>query len=222
MNAPENLTWSQFVALVNGMLTVDSDRSGVETYRLAQIRQGVIQLQTLIDGYRLNHETVYDPSDFVTEGHASRGVKPPQSANIEVSYCKLVEDSNGVKRTHRHPTKPFDWSERFKLIHGRVAVNDGHALVSIDRQGYTFYIYPEVFDGFLVSMHWDGLKLDFKDDEETPFDEAAAGAVAEFVKGQIEREVNRDIAMHDSHMKTYSMKLPLLFTREKEKRELKV
>jgi hypothetical protein len=236
---PQNYTWAQFVDAVLGMLTVDASRLGsgfleVTTvnglrrlqagdYRLAMLRQGVIQLQGVMESYRLNHETLYLPStDLVTEGCASRGVKPPQSVIRDVWLAQIHTDATtGQQSCTRFPTRAWPWEDRFSLVNGKVPVNDGQGVFCIDPQGYTFYVYPEVFDCWMLSIHWDGLKLDFKDAEETPFDEATVGAVAEYVKAKISREVEHDTALHDSYMRTFGMAAQRIYTREREKSQMK-
>ena len=216
------MTWTAFSDLVETLLGIDKDRVGAEAYTPAMIRQGVIELQMLVDGYKLNHETLYVPSDdLVLEGMASRGVKPPQSAIRDVWLCEswLDDDDDRTKST-RYLVERCNWQDRFSLIHGTADMSNGRGLYCVDPQGYTFYIYPGLdSDDWVVSMHWDGLKIDFADAEETQLDEACALAVAEFVKAKIAREIDHDTPTHDSYMRTSRMKMQQLWVGKRDERE---
>ena len=219
---PSNLLWGDFVTMVTQLTGLEGQRvgSGVENLRLLYIRQAVMQLQGAIDQYRVNHETVYQPQDFVTEGAASRFVKPPQSVIRNVFLYKTCTDARtGDAQAVRWDTDPWPWSDRFALVKGTVAVNNNRGRICIDPQGYTGYVYPEVFDCWLMSIHWDGLKLEFQDQDETPFDEATAGAVALFVKAHMKTEVQdrEGLPMFQELMKEFRLQFPILNVREREK-----
>ena len=213
-------TWGQFVCAVNDLLTIDAPggRSGIDAYRTGLIRTAVIKLQNIIPTYRNGHETVYLPQDLVTEGRASLGVKVPGAA-VEDAYLCATESRGGSGKVGcvRFPLIPFEWENRFQLINGEIQYGGDYGYIAMDPRGYKFYVWPECFDGWMLSLFWSGLKLDFKDDELTPFDEDMVLAVADFVKGYIAREVERDIPMHDSYIRSYEGAKPLLFANAREK-----
>jgi len=47
-----------------------------------------------------------------------------------------------------------------------------------------------------LELNWDGVKLDFADNDRTPFDEPMTLCVADYVKGQIAKHVERDTMMY--------------------------
>lgn len=193
-------------------LSINARRQGIDKIRTMYIRQSVIQLQSLIPEFRIGHETVYYPCDLVIDGHASKGVKPPESLIRDMWICRVggrEADANPHSTTNppvesrkcdRYPVKPMEWADRHDIIEGRVAVNGGSGVSCIDPGSYTFYVYPEIFDCYVLSVFWDGLKLDFKDNEETPFNEMMADAVALFVQGRLARVVDHDLSMFGSYM----------------------
>lgn len=196
----EGYTWKEFTDAVTDMLTVDGTRLGLEAYRVAVIRQGVIDLQSYIPKYRTGQETIYRRSDVVMEGKASRGVKPPNSC-IHDAYLTHIDYRNNAAR---FPVRGnFPWGDRFALVYGKVPLNDGHGVMAVEPSGYTFYVFPFIGDDWVLSVFWDGIKRDFKDDEEVPFDEPAVGAVAEFVKAKVAREADGNLSMHDSYRASY-------------------
>ena len=257
MEPVNNYTWGTFVTAVKGMLTIDADRSGVNTYTAAMIRQAVIDLQSFIPAYQQNHETLYYSCDFVLEGYASRAVKPPASRIYQMFH--INDCGNGC--VSRRIMDPYPWQDRFALVHGSVILNtpgpaEGYAggvvpwqpygapgffsegyypnryslttsgnvalnnrpKYTMDPDGYTFYVYPEVTGSHFVSMFWTGVKINFADGEFTPFDEGMVMAVAEFVKGKIAREINHDIEGHNSYMTTYGAMRSRLYIDANEKK----
>lgn len=212
-------TWAEFVAEVKKLLPIEAQRIGVGAtdYLTSLIRQGVIDLQRVIPGFTVNHETIYNPNDLVREGYAMRGVKPPQSAFRDLSIFRIPEDhTEEVIRRHgiAHP-----WSGRFDLISGDVPTNDDKARYCIDPQGYTFYVYPMNEDeDWLVSLFWDGQKLDFQDDEQVPFSEAAALAVSYFVQAKTSMTADDSIQNKDAYMRDYELQKPKLYLDDKAKR----
>lgn len=192
----DHYTWKQFKAVVMGFLPVDANRLGAETYNESLLRQGVIHFQSLIPALKINHEAIYHPSDLTVDGRASRGTKPPQSTIKDIWLFETNPDDRSKGK--RHPVTEIPWSRRFELINGTAGVAS-EALICVEPGGdHSFYIYPEVFDGWLVSMFWDGAKLDFKEEEQVPFTEQLALTVAEFMRAKIEREVKRDLSMANS------------------------
>lgn len=202
------MTWKEFKDQVDALLGEDANRMGAETLVPMIVRLAVLDAQRLVPRFRINHETVYYAGDLVVEGLASRGVFPPEAVVRDMYLCRKNDDDDWV----RHPVTWHDWEDRYELTNGLVQANDGFAKVARDRSDYTFYVYPFVEDCQRLSVHWDGRKLEFKDDEETPFDERLSQPVADYVKARIFREFDRDIQGHDSFMKSYTRALALIYT----------
>jgi hypothetical protein len=93
-------------------------------------------------------------------------------------------------------------------------------LYAPDPQGNQFYLYPKLEGDFILSVHWDGRKVDFQDDELVPFDQDAAQAVADYCKAKIALEVDRDPARSKDFMTEYLVKRTNLYLRNKDKARL--
>lgn len=211
-------TWAEYVAEVKKLLPIEAQRLGVGStdYLTSLIRQGVMDLQRVIPGYQINHETIYYPSDLVREGMAMRGVKPPQSAFKDLSLFRL--DAN-LATDARYQGVSHAWKDRFDLIYGRTASNDGKARFSIDPEGYTFYVYPVPEDEtWCVSMFWNGQKMNFKDDEQVPFPEQSALAVSYFVLARTSSMVEDNLQQKLDYQRDYELQKPKLFIDDKERR----
>lgn len=220
-------TWKTFREKVLELMPVNAQRKGVgqsvDTYLTAIIRQGVIRLQTAIDSLRRNHECIYELTDLAQEGCAMAGVKPPESVQRNVFWVKLeTDESTGDVTCTRYPITIYPWGNRYALINGNSPETCHSGLMAIAPDGYKFYVYPTPPDGecWRLSMFYDGLKLDFRDAEEVPFDEMVAGAVSEFASAHIAMQAERDIVLRDSHMREYNRMTSLIHVREKEKRSL--
>lgn len=211
-------TWAEFIAEVKKLLPIDAARVGVgaEDYLTSLIRQACIDLQRVVPGFCINHETIYYPNDVAREGMAVRLVKPPQSKFRGLSIFKLKD---GVVDSRYHAV-PHPYENRFDLINASVAVNDGDARYSIDHAGYTLYAYPIPNDDtdWYISMFWDGQKLDFQDGEHVPFTEAAALAVSYFVRKETHQEVEAALPESARSDVKYREQKTKLYLDDKERR----
>lgn len=101
---------------------------------------------------------------------------------------------------NRYPASTYPWANRYDLIEGSVCFNAGQALVSFDPNSLYFYVGPIVLaedsDGknHYFELNWDGVKIDWDDDEQTTMDEQSTACVAEFVQSQFYRHIDRDLA----------------------------
>jgi hypothetical protein len=191
--------WEQFRAEVGALLTVDSNRLGGGDFVSLMVRQGCINLQSHIQKYRLSNESLLLPGDFIQEGKAARAVLPEDAVLTGISLIKLNDDGS----FNRYDCVKHDWKLRHELTFGYTPLNDGNPRYAIDPEGYTFYIYPALEDGMMLALNWNGIKVDYRDDEEVPFDEGAVMAVAEFVKAKCAREFQNDVNMHNSYWTTF-------------------
>lgn len=226
---PDYYTWSQFKDAVKKLCPLDSIRKGVgtsaEDFFEGNLRQAVIHIQSVIEQFRLNHETVYQLSDFVQEDKALRSVKPPESIIRDVFMARTTDEGTADQLTQRFSCVVYDWKDRFDLVHGNEYVDDNRPRIAIDPAGYTFYLYPAPPSDdtacWVVSMFWDGLKLNFKDCEQTPFNEMMAACVANYIKAQIALDVEKSKENYEVYMGQFNRMKPLLYVNEKEKAALK-
>lgn len=210
-------TWSEFVGEVKKLLPIESQRVGVNAtdYLNSLIRQAVIDLQRVVPGFCIGHETIYYKADMVQEGSASRFVLPPQCKFRDMTMFTDLDDGS----CQRNPVKHFSWDDRFALIEGSVAVNSGVGFCSVDMAGKTAYVYPTPIDEeWNVSFFWDGTKLDFKDEEQVPLTEAAALAVSYFVKGHTSLEAEDNASSMSAYLALYAQQKTKLYLDWKDSR----
>ncbi len=218
-------TWGEFTDACRALMPMENqrlglqDEDGVDGFITRNIRLAVIDLQNYVTTYRKNHETIYYPQDFVTEGFASKAVAPPHAHIKEIWFINNKADDAG---NFRYPATRMDYGQRFELINGIKLLPDQHGRIAFDDAGYNFYAYPVVGDGWVLSVFWDGMgvgnvKLDFQTDELVPFEEDCAECVADYVKSKIAREVDKDMQMYGSYRDSFMSKRRDLYLRNKDK-----
>lgn len=215
-------TWSQFVAAVMGLLPVDSKRLGpVQPYIANILRLAVIELQNLIPAYRKYHETLYQASDFIGEGFASRTSLPPQARvrDAFLVYYERNREGQAQPSCRRFQLADFPWANRMQLVNSRIALNENEGKICFDPQATSFYVYPCVRDTQNVSVFWEGLKINFQDNELTPFDEQMTLVVADYCKMLISRTIDKDLALAESYETSYKAGRSLLFLQLKDRGE---
>ena len=240
---PDFYTWLKFKEEVLALMPQDSNRLGMDDYLPRLIREAVIDLQQFIPSYRRRHESLYFDADLVRDGGASVGTLPPHSEVTSVWYCN-VEDAHGT----RVPVVKWDWEKRFEMVqsHGDAGVfgmdvmaltassvaaielinrlptsksaRHPHGYMATDPQGQTFYLSPYLPAGWVLSVNWNGRKLEFVDGENVPFDEGASFAVAAWAKSKIAMEVDRDPNRSSEFMREYILKRTNLYIELKDKK----
>lgn len=213
-------TWSSYVAAIQSLLPKDAQRLGpVQPYIAQLIRNGVIELQTFIPAYQMNHETLFHPTDFAPEGYAARAAFPPQAKIRDAYIVSYNQDSSGKYLTSckRFPLTKVSWNMRMALVDGKVAINGNHPCIAIDPQTETFYIYPALKDGQDVSIFWDGKKINFQAQEITPFDEESVLVIADYLKARLSREVDGDLPLEQSYQQSYMTGRSLLYLNTKDR-----
>jgi hypothetical protein len=215
-----------------------ADASSV--YYRNQIRQAVLDLCNFIDEYNKNNETIYFESDLTTDGEASVGTLPP-FAEFESAWYYSTD------RLVRFPVKQVPWEHRFEMASkefwdrlncdyvvltaassAALAMADTIAMLksagrqkagamAISPRHDQFYVFPQVTGEWILSLFWNGQKLDYAPQELVPFGEEAAQAVAWWVQAQFAKYVDRDSARAADLMRDYNMKRSNLYTRTKQK-----
>lgn len=141
------------------------------------MRQAVIDIQSHIILYRAGHQTNYALADVAAEGSTSKGNLPGGMVMRDAYFVTVNADGSCVQA----PMTLYDWGKRFNLINNAECINDADYKLSLNPECTQFYVYPALDDNHEVSIFWDGLKSDFQDSDTTPFDDACALAVAEYV-----------------------------------------
>lgn len=98
---------------------------------------------------------------------------------------------------------PIPWSERFtySAFKDGCASKDDPAVMAIDPETYSFFLWPKLDATHTLSVFWNGLKFEFADSDTVPFDESVQQAVSKFVLAryylQVEHDA-REASMHEA------------------------
>lgn len=191
------MTWSEFVASVRDRITVDADRLGpIQAGITRKIQDAVRDLQVFITGYREGHETLFNVADMTVYGSA-HAAPLPSGARPREAYVYTASNTCAQR-----PVYPFPWDQRNELK--CAAVPGVETYMAIDPYAKQFVLYPALAEGQVLQLWWDGVKTTFVDTDQVPFDELAAEAAAAYVKAYIAKEVDRDPAMSNEHLRDYS------------------
>lgn len=97
------------------------------------------------------------------------------------------------------------WSEKYNWNYLRTGCEstDTPAMIAIDKQAYSFYLWPQLEAGLTAVLTWSGLKFDFADGDTVPFDESAQQAVREFVLSRLLRQTEQDRLLSQEHERAY-------------------
>ena len=219
------MKWSDFHAAVMALIGPESERAGNELALAGWIKSALSDLQDKVDALTVGHETIYRESDMVQDGCCSRGVFP--SGLIQMNDVWVIRGGDvdageeADDASARWPVLTEEWGRRMEFIHGTDGFFDSARLIP-DPQGITFYMWPALSEAerYFLSVHWNGKKLEFSDDEETPFDDDVAAAVAEWVLAHSRRSVEGDLQAYASHMQSYGLRRRDLYVSKNRRRAI--
>lgn len=100
----------------------------------------------------------------------------------------------------RYSLESHEWKDRHELIEAAVAMTGAKGFISIDPNSQDFLTFPQVPVGedsnnrtWRVEINWSGIKLEWDENDTTPFDELAVNSVAEHVTSWFRRAVDNDL-----------------------------
>lgn len=190
------MTWAEFIVKVKDLMPVESVRQNTQTYLTALIRQAAVDLQRHILFYREGQQTFYTDEDVVTTSLASVGNLPNQAHIIDI-FLKGVGYN-----CCRTPVMNYPWGNRHDLWCGHPNLTTSPC-IAIDPYAKEFTLFPALDADNELEVNWDGLKIDFDDDDEVTFDEPAALPVSSYALAHIYRKVRNDMEKYGSFMLDY-------------------
>lgn len=110
----------------------------------------------------------------------------------------------------RYPLNLIRWTNRHELIEAAISMSGSSGFITFDPNSDTFISFPQVPVGpddndrtWSVEINWDGIKLEWDDNDTTPFDDEAVDGVAEYVNAWFLRLVDSDFQGADAAMKAH-------------------
>lgn len=181
-------TWLRFTDSVKDLMAGDYQIANLQSFLLANLRQGVIDIQRYVPEYGVGHETTFLPGDLRLEGSAHRGC-----LNHELTELVHVEFVDKEDECARRLVWVEPWKNRQDLICGCRTESDFAGIAFNISTGH-FYVYPAIPEGYKLIMEWNGMKRVFEDGDCVPFDESMAQVVADYLRWRIKRDLDHDMA----------------------------
>ena len=183
-------------------------RHGIQTLIDRLMRAAVADLQRLIPYYQTDHVDLVSAATLTARGYCSAGVFPEGEVNA-VRVIKL----NGATPDYANfrELTELPWASRWDAIAGSLAYPTSGIL--IDPRVREYLVLPALTSTEVLEISWLGIKRDFADAEETPFDEDEADAVADYVKARIARQIDNDLQMAGSYENSYRSARKALYLR---------
>lgn len=213
------MTYSEFVDAVLEEMGPDGTRRGIEDMRTRAIRDAVIDLQRFIRAYRQGHTTTYQEADLEAIGYAHLGTLASQAkpkafyivSTGETEEEGTTDDPNIV----RNRLDFVAWSDRREAMIARQYDSRAY-LYAVSPFSTQFMVHPLVNDETYLKVVWDGLKMDFEDDDDVPWPEWAAEAVAAYVKWRIVSRIDKRPDLARDEYAAYALKRLSLYREQLE------
>lgn len=193
------MTWSEFNTAVRVHLVAHNRRQGIQDLIDALIKAATIDLQGAIRQLRVGHTTVYPPSRFTTDGYAGKSYFTP-NAFVTQAFARNPDDTS-EQYPYRLVTEP---DQRIAIAEG--SVPHGERWIAVDSVKGEFRVFPNPReDDSSVVLVWTGIKSDYEDDDDVPFDDTVVLATAEFVQARLSRVVDQDLDLARSYAGSYTL-----------------
>lgn len=150
---------------------------------------------------------VVDADTITLHTNAQGAIDNENRVDISADGSGTTTLKYGLKR---YPLNLVRWTDRHELIEAAVAMSGSSGFISFDPNSSTFLTFPQVPVGpddndrtWHVEINWDGVKLEWDDADETPFDDEAVDGVAEYVNAWFLRLVDSDMPGAEAAMKSH-------------------
>jgi hypothetical protein len=195
--------WSEFNTAVRNFLPAHGRRQGIQTFIDTLIKAGVADVQQSVEFYQTGHQDIIGPDLVTTDGYASIGDLP--AGQIQTArMAKYDPEAELLRRGIYLGLKQIGWENNLRMRGGELAAYVGR--IAIDRVNRKYCVVPAINANSRLVLEWNGVKRDFGNDDETPFDDDVAEAVADFVLSRVSRQIDRDLNLANSYAGSYVLK----------------
>jgi len=113
-----SMTWQNFLAGVNACLGPESNRRGLEAFRLQHMTNALVELQKFVPSMRQGNSTQYLAANLTQESQAMVGILPAGAkAKAFYIYSNATTDDPNCKR---YKLDPYPWSRRQEILCGQL------------------------------------------------------------------------------------------------------
>lgn len=173
-------TWSEFKQRVNLLLEGEAGRIGVENSVLIRMKAGLRELQRLIPELVPVRVMSFGSEDVYKWGEGSTGCFRSKQP---IERIVLVKTGTGSFVSEI----PLLTTGHFRSLMSGQEIG----LIYQPSDG-TFFVHPSVEHGNELQFFYRECFCDFSDTDEVPYGDLEENAVAEYVRSNLERVINRD------------------------------
>lgn len=178
-----------------------------------EMRAAAIDLQTYVTAFTAGHTGTFEEADMEQDGSASAAWLPD---NLRLRAARLIDETRDGLET---PCVATAWEERIEKL---VRSLDRAARVAVDPKGRRFMVSPAlVADSLSLVLEFEGVKLDFEDEDCVPFDEDSAQAAAAYVNAALAQEWGEAIAQAAVWRQTYIEKRTNLYLKHRARAQVR-
>jgi|GEM_PF-4462763 len=182
------MNWANFKNLVKSLMPGDAMRQNCSAIIDLHTKVGVRHIQRLVPQYQTGHITEFEYADgTLIEPYAMEFNYSSEMVDVRPRELWIVGDeSDGL--CYRALADDVPWESRFDLK----CNTPRKFAVAWNPKGTGFWISPALEEGYKCELHWDGIYSDWGDEDECGLDIDEADAVADYVRSEIRKEVDRD------------------------------
>lgn len=195
------MTWVDFNTETRLYLTIHNRRQGIQSLIDTLIKSAAIDLQTTVESLQVFHKDTLSSNDVTEDGFATYGDLPAgqiRAARL-VSYDPDTTDINEDKYLFLEQVSHKNWLEWASGF-----AEDGKGLIFIDAARRQFAFTPQLGTDAKLILEWEGVKMEFDDADETPFDARCALAASNYVLAHLTRTIDNDPAGAVAYEKGYA------------------
>lgn len=226
--APEGITdWDMTKQYAFGDLVSRKDvglntKYGSPVYQAirAQADASVLAPPVASDPTTSSYWTKVNALNATAEG-AQEGSFDKRFTLIKKAYIRQfpLSPTNTLTKSRYHAVRQVDWSDRYKILDGKTP----QRTITFGDDGFVYA--PSLGLDEKLLIEWEGenhftgasyFDTTTHDAEEVVFDEREAKAVAEYVKAHLQREVDKDLNMYQSHWKQYQKERQEIYRERRE------
>lgn len=198
------IRWKEDDAALTGLTTLSSADTSLRPQLVAS---GSLFTEELVVGDII--ALASDITNLYTHKYATVGeIVSDDTLILDKGLGNEVEESIFKLTVQRHPCVNVGWQCREELFNGAHDFIDNNALATISPTG-ELYVHPALLSAdadswkYLLEVNWDGKKVEFADEDMTPFDEETTLVVANKVKAECALHFNKDRAEHGAFLEKY-------------------
>ncbi len=215
------IKFSEFKEKVKDHTPVEADRENVAVvahsrpaYYDLLVRGGFAELQRLIDYYQEEHETRYTESEMANEGSAAKFTLPgdceAEVTAVKMIYREAAADPADPAIVTRATATWARWEDRHDLICADVSCLAKPMIAMSPRMDFAYIIPRLLAPSIEMLVIWNGIKMDWTDDEKIRAGNKEALVVSQYVLDNLYSKID-NVGIADRELVRFNKSLRRLY-----------